>query len=184
VKRTTLTASLVCSLLIFSMLGCGGLTNHLQSITLTVPNGTALSGGVYNLVGAGSTMQLKAVGNYSDSKTKDLTNKVTWNVMVDPAHGLDYLGNPLLPPCKAPSCPSPSTPPYTNGTVEYSVTGLITAVEPANCSWVQQGTGWFFQGDYVVTATFGGVTSQPIYIPIASSSGPGTNGECGPTAGG
>jgi hypothetical protein len=148
------------------MLGCGGLSNHLQSITLTVPGGTALQGGVYNLKGAGSTMQLKATGNYSDSKTKDLSHVVTWNLIVDPSHGVDAFDVPL------PAAPQ---------TIEVSATGLVTAVEPATCTWIDvapldqngkpQDPVWLFVGAYQITATFQGVTSQPIYIPIASSGG-------------
>ena len=168
-KRTTLSALLVCGILIFSLLGCGT-TNHLQSITLTVPNGTALQGGVYNLKGDGSTLQLKATGNYSNSKTKDLTNAVTWNVVIDPVYTLDAFDNALLPPCATP-CQTAG-----QGTLEYSPTGLVTAVAPATCTWIDvspvgQPAAWFFVGDYQVTATFGGITSQPIYIPIASSAG-------------
>ncbi len=182
-NRKTLLTALACALLVFSMLGCGA-TNHLQSIQLTAAliNGVAPSAqtGIYDLKGDGGTIQLTATGTDSNNKTTNLTNEVTYAVIVDPNYTKDYRGNALLPPCAAPSCPVPGAPPYTDGTVEYSPTGLITAVEPAACTWVPQGTGWFFQGAYQVTASFGGVTSQPIYIPVASSSGPGTNGQCGP----
>jgi hypothetical protein len=185
VKRTQILTALTCALLALGTLGCGT-SNKLQSITLTASliNGEAPTGqdGIYNLEGDGGTIQLLATGTYTSKATKNLTNAVTYNVMVDPNYSEDYTGAPLLPPCQAPSCPNPSTPPFTQGTVEYSTTGLITAVEPATCTWVEQGTGWFFQGAYQVTATYDGITSQPIYIPIASAAGPGQNGQCGPSS--
>lgn len=180
----TLFTALACALLAVVLSGCGQ-SNHLQSIQLTANtiNGVVQTSqsGIYNLQGDASTIQLTATGTFTDSKTKDLTNEVTYAVVVDPNYTRDYQGNPLLPPCQAPACPSPSSPPFTQGTLEFNSTGLITAVEPAVCTWVQQGTGWFFQGAYQVTASFEGITSQPIYIPIASASGPGTNGTCGPS---
>jgi hypothetical protein len=186
VNLKNLFAALACALLTFSMLGCGT-TNKLQSVDLSIlaQNGQTITnqGGVYNLVGDGSTLQLQATGNYSNGKSVVLHGSgLVYTVIVDPNYTKDSNGDPLLPPCQAPSCPSPSSPPFTQGTVEYSSTGMITAVEPAVCTWVQQGTGWFFQGAYQVTVTYQGVTSQPAYIPVASRSGPGTNGQCGPAA--
>jgi len=175
--------------MVLSLAACGafkGQSNYLQSITLNVTliNGQAPSGqtGFVNLVGNGGTIQLQAIGNYTDKKTVDLTNQVTYNVTPDPDHNIDAFGNLLLPPCQPGSCPAPgSGPPYTSGTVEYSPTGLLTAVEPATCTYVDvapldskgvpEPPAWYYVGDYVVTVTFEGVTSQPIYVPIASSAG-------------
>jgi hypothetical protein len=173
VNRKTLFAALASALLTFSMLGCGT-TNHLQSIQLTanVVNGVSQTGqsGFYNLVGNGGTIQLKATGTYSDKKTKDLTGVVTYNVIVDPVNGIDAFDVPLLPPCQAP-CQDP-----TKGTVEFSSTGLITAIEPATCSWKDLSSdptkpAWFYSGAYQVTVSFQGVSSQPVFLPIASSAG-------------
>ena len=184
-KRTNILAASGCALLLFSLLGCST-NNHLQSITLNVAtvNGAAPSSqtGFVTLQGNGGTIQLQALGQYSNSSTPDITSKVTFNVVVDPSNNTDAFGNTLVPPCAVGSCPNPTqAPPYASGTVEYSQTGLITAVEPATCTWLDiapittSGTtptpAWFYSGDYVVTATYGGVTSQPIYIPIASSAG-------------
>jgi hypothetical protein len=193
VKRTNIFVALACALLVFS-LGCGS-SNKLQSITLSAQfvNGVAPSSqtGFVTLDGNGGTIQLLATGTYSSTKTKDLTNAVIYTVKVDPLANVDQFGNPLIPPCAAPACPAPSTPPYTNGTVEYSPTGLITAVQPAVCTWVnvaQSGTSpsWAYVGDYVVTATYQGVTSQPFYIPVASSTGitstSNPSGACGPSS--
>jgi hypothetical protein len=183
VKRKTLFAALACALLMFSMLGCGT-TNHLQSITLgaSLINGVPPTGqsGFFTLKGNGGTIQLKATGNYSSGKTKDLTNQVTYAMIVDPVNGVDAFGNAL---------PAPPQ------TAQISVTGLVTAVEPATCSWVDISPdptkpAWFYAGDYEVTVTFEGITSQPVYIPVASSAGNpvyngitnNPSGLCGPTS--
>ncbi len=172
-KRKTILTALLFGLLAATLLGCGG-SNKLQSIQLNVAlvNGTqpGAQGGLFSLQGNGGTIQLQALGTYSSSKTKDLTNVVTYNVIVDPVHNMDAFGNTLLPPCKTP-CSDPS-----QGTLEYNPTGLLTSVEPATCTWVDvfpdaTDTAWYYVGDYQVTATFGGLTSQPVYIPIASSAG-------------
>jgi hypothetical protein len=190
VKRKTLFAALACALLVFSMLGCGT-TNHLQSITLgaSLVNGVPVTGqsGFFSLQGNGGTIQLQAIGTYTSGKTKDLTGVVTYKVDVDPIYFLDDTGATLLPPCQPPQCPSPSAPPYTNGTLEYDSTGLITAIDPAKCTWTDSSSdpkkpAWFYVGAYRATVTFQGITSQPLYIPVASSAGVVTvgnpNGVC------
>lgn len=188
-KRTKTFVVLACVLLTLGLAGCGafkGSTNDLSSITLNVTliNGVAPTSqsGFVTLQGNGGTIQLQAMGNYSGGTSKDITNKVTFSAEVDPAAHKDAFGTALIPPCQAGACPSPGTPPYTAGTVEYSPTGLITAVEPAVCTFVDTApldpvTGkpttpsWAYTGDYVVTATYLGITSQPIYIPVASAVG-------------
>jgi hypothetical protein len=184
VKRTQILTALACALLALASVGCGG-SNHLQSITLSAAmvNGVAPSSqsGFTTLQGNGGTIQLQATGTWNNTKTKDISNQVTYNVEVDPVNNVDAFGNTLLPPCAVGTCPSPTSPPYTGGTVSYGPTGLITAVQPATCTWVNiapvvtVGTAptpaWFYSGDYVVTATFEGITSQPFYIPVASSAG-------------
>ena len=197
-KRTNIfLAALACVLLALSLASCGafsGQSNYLQTITLNVElvNGAAPSG-VTSLEGMGGTIQLQAIGNYTDKKTVDLTNKVTYTVVVDPNNNLDGDGGVLLPPCQPPSCPVPSGPPYTSGTLEYDNTGLLTAVEPAKCTWENtdpsgSSPAWVIVGDYAVTVTFEGVTSQPLYIPIASAGGvvstSNPNGNCGPSSSG
>jgi hypothetical protein len=188
VKRKTLFAALACALLVFSMLGCGT-SNHLQTITLgaSLVNGVPVSGQAGFFSGNGGTIQLQAIGNYNNGKTKDLTNMVKFNVVVDPIANVDAFGNVLLPPCQPPQCPSPSAPPSTSGTVEFDATGLITAVDPATCTWVDTSSdpkkpSWFYVGAYTATVTFEGITSQPLYIPVASSGGRVTignpNGVC------
>ena len=181
VNLKSLFAALACALLVFSMLGCGT-TNHLQSITLGASsiNGVPVTtqAGFFSLKGNGGTIQLRAIGNYSSGGTKDLTNEVTYTMIVDPVHGVDVFGNPL---------PAPGQ------TAQISVTGLVTAIEPATCTWEDVSPdpakfAWFYVGDYEVTVTFRGITSQPLYLPVASSSGSTTyNGvvnnpsaQCGP----
>jgi len=202
VKRINILVALACALLVLVLAGCGGISNNLQTITLSAKliNGVPPTGqsGFFSLQGNGGTIQLQATGNYSSGKTHDLTTVATYNVMVDPQHNVDAFGNTLLPPCKPGACPSPATPPYTSGTVQFNASGLITAVEPATCTWVDiapllngvpQPPAWFYSGDYVVTVTFQGITSQPVYIPVASSGGNqvyngqlnNPTGACGPT---
>lgn len=204
-KRINILAALACALLVVVLASCGGLqTNNLQSITLSAKlvNGVPPSGqsGFVNLVGNGGTIQLQAMGNYSNGKTHDLTTVATYNVTVDPAHNVDAFGNVLVPACKSGTCPNPGTPPpYASGTVEFSPSGMITAVEPATCTWIDiaplvngvpQPPAWFYSGDYVVTVTFQGITSQPVFVPVASSGGNqmyngqlnNPTGACGPTS--
>ena len=193
-NRKTLFTVLAGALLAVSMLGCGA-TNHLKSIQLTAAliNGQAPTGqtGTVTLSGFGGTIQLLATGTYSGGATTDLTKVVTYNVIVDPNNSANGSGGTLLPPCQAPSCPSPSAPPYTNGTVEYSSTGLITAVDPAACTFVNSAPStstvpaWSYVGDYIVTVSYDGVTSQPFYVPVGSAAGvvspSNTSGGCGPS---
>lgn len=175
------------ALLVFTLLSCGT-TNRLQTITLSVSqqNGQPVTtGGVFSLVGKGGTLQLKATGNYSNSKTLDLTNKAAYSMIVDPNNNVDAFGNPL---------PAPPE------TAQINLTGLATAVNPATCTWVDVSPTvgspvWNISGDYVVTASLEGITSQPVYIPVASApgspdypSGSDNNNnptlECGPTSSG
>jgi hypothetical protein len=175
VNRKTFIAALGCALLATSLLGCGG-SNKLQSITLSIGG----QGGTFNLIGIGGILQLQATGNYSSTKTHDLTNVVTYTIVVDPVNNVDAFGNTLLPPPQ---------------TITLSPTGLLTAVDPATCTWVDVSAdptkpAWFISGDYMITATFQGVTSQPVFVAIASSAGNPDNPplignnpteQCGPT---
>ena len=180
-NRKTFIAALGCALLATSLLGCGG-SNKLQTITLT----SGANGGFFNLQGIGGTLQLKATGNYSNSKTHDLTNVVTYTIIVDPVNNVDAFANLLLSPPQ---------------TITLSNTGLLTAVDPATCTWIDmepdstKDPSWLLSGDYMITATFQGITSQPIFVGVASSGGNADNifvnpnlinnnpkGLCGPTS--
>jgi hypothetical protein len=167
VNRKTLFAALACALLVFSMLGCGA-TNHLQSIILTPAATSSGTGGLFNLYGIGGTLQLVATANYTNGKSVVLHGSgITYTIIVDPDNNLTAYGTVLLPP-------------QTN-TVTLSNTGLLTAIEPSACTWVDvvpvtvanptPTPGWALSGDYLVTATYQGITSQPVYIGVASSVG-------------
>lgn len=192
-KRTNILTALACALLVLVLAGCGA-SNKLQSITLgaSLVNGVAPSAqaGFFTLKGNGGTIQLQATGHYSNSKTVDLSHAVTYTAAVDPVNNVDAFGNTLLPPCKGAPCPTPAGPPFTNGTVEMDAAGLVTAVDPATCTWVDLSSdptkpAWFYSGAYKVTVSLGAVTSQPLYIPVASSAGVistgNPTGACGPS---
>lgn len=179
-NRTTLLAALACALLVFSMLGCGT-TNHLRTITLgaSLVNGEApkSQAGFFSLQGNGGTIQLQAIGTYSSGNNKDLSGQVTYTIVVDPVDNVDAFGFPLPLPCYGAPCPYDQT----QGTVEMSRTGLVTAVDPATCTWIDTSSdptkpSWFYVGAYMVTATYQGITSQPLYVPVASSGGVETVG--------
>jgi hypothetical protein len=149
-------------------LGCGDpAVGKLQTITLTAAS-TTTTGGFYNLYGEGGTLQLVATGNYSSTATKPLTNLVTYTVT---STGTDLNGAALASPPQ---------------TLTISTTGLVTAVTPFICTWEDvtpssTTPSWFLTGSYKITATYNGVTSQPVYLGVASAAGNGPGDACGPT---
>jgi hypothetical protein len=160
-----LVIALSIALAFIGLLGCGT-TNHLQTITLT--GGT--SGGFINVQGEGGTLQLVATGNYSSGKTHDLTHSVTYTMT---PLGTDLGGVPL---------PAPPQ------TASINVTGLVTATPPFACSWhdaepdvTDNKPAWVLFGSYQVVATYQGITSQPIFVGIASAAGDGPSSACGPS---
>ena len=163
-KRTRFFATILSTLAFIGLAGCGQ-TLHLKTITLTT-SGT-------NLQGIGATVKLKATGNYDNLTTSDLTNRVVYTVT---AEGFQTDGVsqtlPLLPPPQ---------------TVSVSSTGLVTAVEPAACSWIAVDPSateivWTLAGQYKVVASINGIDSQPVFIGVASAAGGvATKGKCGPT---
>jgi hypothetical protein len=182
VKRKTLFAALACALLVFSMLGCGT-SNHLLSIQLSTSNTAETPPGTLDLKGIGGTLQVYAWGNYSSGGKKLLNNvNVVYNIAitadnpfaVDPSTGAEYLLD--APPL----------------TVELSTTGLLTAVSPSACSWLNSAAGtsattaaWSMVGSYSVTATYKGLTSPPVFVAVASAPGVfdannNKTGQCGP----
>ena len=150
-------ASVAAAALLGSM-ACG--SYDLKSIELT-PSST-------NQAGLGSQIQLTATGNYSNNTSKDISLRATYSVTIT-QNALDTNGAALPePPAGVQLIPGP----------------MITAVTPPVCTWFNQGTTsapiWVLTGTYTVTATFNGVTSNPVYISVASAAGAG--GLCGPTA--
>src|SRR5258706_4105413 len=66
--------------------------------------------------------------------------------------------------------------------IPWSKPGMLTAVDPAVCTWVDVAAflppattppppSWALSGDYMVTATFEGIASQPVFVGVASSVG-------------
>jgi hypothetical protein len=160
VKRTIISIASLC-LLAGIGLGCG--SNPLKTITLLTPS--------TNLQGLGGTIQLAVQGNYSYGPAQDLTDKATYTI-TPTTNATDWAGNSL------------PTPP---AGVSLSVQGLLTAVAPPVCTWVNVSSGsqpsWALSGTYTVVATYKGISSQPVYIAVASAAGspaaPG-DGACGP----
>lgn len=166
-KRTTIFAALISAALLISLLGCGDpAIGKLQTITLTASgSGT----GFAELKGEGGTVQLIATGNYSSGGTRDLSGNVTY--VVTPV-GTSDSGAPLqMPPL----------------TMTVSNTGLATAVAPFVCSFVNvqsdptKPAAWALDGSYQIVATFKGVTSQPVFLGVASAAGNSSDGSCGPS---
>ena len=163
-KRLTGLAALVAATSFISLLGCGGAAiGKLQAINLS--SSATSSGGFFNLQGEGGTIQLSALGIYSSTDTRDLSTHVTYTVTPT---GNDLNGFALLNPPQ---------------TVTVSSTGLVTAVVPFVCSWTNVGgstPAYQLTGSYKIVASFQGVTSQPVYVGVASQGGDGPSGACGP----
>jgi len=168
VKRTILLATLFAAALFILLAGCGDpAIGTLQSITLT----TSTS----DLYGEGGAAQLTATGNYTSKATNTLNGKVTYTVT---PVGTTEEGGSL----SATSATNPQT-------VSVSTTGLAEAIAPFVCTWHNDGTtttpSWVLTGSYEVVATFQNITSNPVYLAIASAAGEpapsADNGACGPT---
>lgn len=170
-KRTHfLAAFLVAVSLLSTSCGTG---DKIGSVSVSANGNT----GTVNLAGLGGTLQLKVTANYTSGKQIDETNFSTYTVTAE-GYYTDYSTNP---PTQI-ALPSPPQ------TVTVNATGMVTAVDPAACTWVNLGTlqqpGWAYTGDYKVVATYRGFDSQPIFIPLASAASgqDNTNGQCGPTS--
>ncbi len=177
-NRKNFFTALACGLLTFSMLGCG-VSNHLQSITLSVSNISPNDGNAFNIK-PGLPIPMYAWGTYSDGKVKLLFGT-----------GLKYqiLSTPTGPPGAGTFGDPNATPAQT---VQLSADGQLTPVVPfAACSFQDVAvapattpafvsTGW-----YVVTATYGGLTSPQgaVYMQTAALPVTLTNptGQCGPS---
>jgi hypothetical protein len=106
----------------------------------------------------GLTENIIVTAHYSNTKSNIVTAHATFNISTS---GTDFAGN-LLPPA--------STSPDSD--LRYDTSGLLTAVEPGACTWVNVGTtaapSDAMSGYYIVTATYKGLTSQPIYVPLGT----------------
>jgi hypothetical protein len=165
VKRTNILAALLIAVSLMST-GCGT-SDYVQSIELTATS-ASVGGGLYNLPGWGATLQLQVNAVYHSGKTVPVTNAVTY--AVTPQNNND-LGAALLPP---------------PNTVTINTTGMMTAVNPTECTWENLGTAtapsWVLTGSYQVIATYKGMQSQPVFVGVASAAGNNSTGACGPAA--
>jgi hypothetical protein len=177
VNRKTLFAALACALLVFSMLGCGT-SNHLQSVQLSTSNTSEVPMGTLDLKGVGGTLQLYAWGNYSSGTQKLLNNvNVTFKIAITPgsAAWTGVMGDPNANPAQ---------------TVQLTPNGLLTAVTPFACTWINTAVppatapAWAIDGTYSVTATYLGFTSPAAFVVVASEAGiadtTNPTGACGP----
>lgn len=173
-KRISILATLllIASVLLSSSCGTG---DKIGSVAMqVVGNGT----GTVNLKGLGGTLQLQVLAVYTSGKQIDETNFATYSVTPEGFYWTyDGSGNPSTQVTMP-------TPPLG---VNIDKTGMVTAVDPGICSWVNvgqnaQSPAWAFTGDYMITATYRGFTSNPVFIPLASaaSGANNTNGACGP----
>ena len=170
-NRATIVGVLACALAMLS-LGCGG-SSHLQSIELSAASPSPVG---FDVLGLGGTLQLVATGTYSNGKTKDLTNEVTFQITIT-SNSSDQNGHAL------------PTPPQG---LEVGLTGLLTAEYPGVCTWVNLNASsttatvpaWAMTGSYTITASNHGITSPPLYVAVASAVGiidpTNPTGACGP----
>jgi hypothetical protein len=186
VKRTNILAALLVALSLIST-GCG-VSDSVKSIT--VSSQAATTGGFYNLAGVDGTLQLVVTANYHSGKGVVVTNDSTWTVT---PFGTIYSVGPG--PGSGNVAPGGALPAYGPDTVPISPTGLMTAIVPI-CTWEDQlvttGTGssavtapatppiWLLDGYYQVTATYKGMTSQPVGIGVGVASSNSPTGGCGP----
>jgi hypothetical protein len=172
VKRSKILGVLMLATLPFLTSSCGN-SDKIASVTINAAGNT----GTINLAGLGATLQLQVLANYTSGKFIDETNYATYTVTAE-GYYTEY------PNGTAVNYPMP-TPPLT---LTVNATGMVTAVDPAVCSWYTSvpnntaTTGWAYTGWYEITATYRGFTSQPIDIPIASAANgqPDEAGQCGP----
>jgi len=171
VKRTSILAMFLAAVTMLST-SCGT-SDKVASVSLAVLNTTgSATTGTVNLAGLGGTLQLQVLTHYTSGKQVDETN---WSTFAVTAQGVDDNGLAL------------PTPPQG---VAVNATGMVTATEPGICTWYDvntSGTGsaaWAFTGWYQIIATYKGMQSQPVYIPVASAASTQSiaEGQCGPSS--
>lgn len=172
VKRTLFFATLILSAVAVLTTSCGT-GDKIGSVSMTVAGQT----GTVDLKGLGGTLQLQVTANYTSGKQIDQTNFAVYTVTAE-GYYLDYSSSPTGNPVAMPAPPL---------TMTINSTGMITAVDPAVCSWYSTTgliatPGWAYTGDYKIQATYRGFTSNPVFIPLASAANGQANmqGQCGP----
>jgi hypothetical protein len=161
VKRKQILAAFLGAAVLLSLSGCGT-SDKMTSVTLS----SAGSGGFFEVKGEGGLLQLVATANYTSGKTVVVT---TWTTYTVQPIGTDLTGAILPPPPQ---------------NITISPTALLTAVQPFVCTFHNAGTpttpSYVLTGSYQITGTYKGITSQPVFIGVASQSGDGPGGACGP----
>jgi hypothetical protein len=173
VKRTSFFVSLLFVAVVLLSTSCGT-GDKIGSVSMTVGGTT----GTVNLAGLGGTLQLQVNANYTSGKFIDETNFATFAITPEGyVQNYDSGGNPSTQSAMP-------TPPLG---ITIDKTGLVTAVDPGLCTWVNLGTlatpGWAYTGYYKIVATYRGFSSNPVFIPLASAASGqnNTNGQCGPS---
>jgi hypothetical protein len=179
VKSTKILATLLAAVLLAST-GCG-VSDSVKSITLSSSGSTV--GGFYNLAGVDGTLQLVVTVNYHSGKTVIVTNDSTWSVTpVVTIYSTADFNYPA----------GGSLPAYGPNTVPISTTGLMTGIA-AICTWEDlidasktpaapfNPPEWAYTGFYQVTATYRGLTSQPVGIGVGVAESNSPTGGCGPS---
>ena len=159
VNRKNLFAPLACALLVFSMLGCG-VTDHLQSITLSNSNTVPTSGNGFVLYTNGP-VQMYVWGTYSSGKQVLLYgNHPAFQIASTPDGSPGFgFGNPNATPVDPAAC-------------SFVNVALPTATSPAfeSVTW------------YTVTSTYLGFTTPPGSVYLATAGGvvstSNPSGEC------
>ena len=158
--------------------GCGT-SDSLKSLTISSTGGS--NGSVFNLAGQDGTIQLVVSANYHSGKSVVVTNDSTFTVT--PTGTIYSTADPNFPA-------NGPLPPYGPTTVPINKTGVMTGIASI-CTWVDlidntqnppapfQPPQWAYTGFYQVSASYRGLTSQPIAIGVgaAESNAPG----CGPS---
>jgi hypothetical protein len=177
VKRISISI-LVISLVAVSLFSSScGTGDKIGSVEMqVVGSGT----GTVNLAGLGGTLQLQVLAVYTSGKQIDETAFSTYTVAPT---GFYYSYDTNGDPTTQNTMPSPP-----NG-ITLNSTGMVTAVDPGICSWVNVGVSssspsWAYTGYYQINATYRGFTSNPVFIPLASaaSGANNTEGACGPSS--
>lgn len=155
-----------------------GTSDKIASVSMQV---VGVGTGTVSLIGLGGTLQLQVLTNYTSGKQIDQTNFATYTIVSQ-----GYYCTWSDGACNNPGVDQ-ATMPASPNTLTINKTGMVTAVNPAVCSWISttddfSTPGWAYTGDYMITASFRGFTSNPVFVPLASAAlaQAGMEGQCGP----